>query len=159
MVRPLVYILPAFALGAGAGLFAGGSFRSPAKKVISGSTDSSALTQARTAADDSGIDYDKLAAVCVEAARSQKGSAQRGAGEPVATSAEASKAYAMLTQVEESALTSGVWTRIAGFKAQTLLPRLPSEQGREFSERIGEQIRTGALRPQSGAWLPGSTEQ
>ncbi len=159
MARPLVYILPAFALGAGAGLFAGGSFHSPAKNVTFRSSDSSALAQARTAVDDSGIDYDKLAAVCLEAARSQKSSAQRGVGEPAVSSAEASKAYAMLTQVEESALTSGVWTRIAGFKAQTLLPRLPSDQGREFSERIGEQIRTGALRPQSGAWLPGSTEQ
>ncbi len=64
------------------------------------------------------------------------------------------EAQAALATIEEQATDEGVWSNLAGFKAEALLRKLPREEAQAFEARITEKVRNGVLEPQEGAWLP-----
>ena len=167
MVRPLLFIVPSLLVGGVVGFLAAGALSKPSR-VVSKSKDPTSDVAARDEAQtttsffgSSEVDYDRLARACLRAAGDAPGSAARNSDEAprVASSPqEQSEAAENLARVEELALEHGKWSRLAGFRAQSLLAKLPASEAREFEERLSEQIRQGALTPQAGAWIPGGQE-
>lgn len=153
MVRSFAWVLPSLVVGGLAGfLYA---------RALAPDT-----REAGAAADAKGRDprpvvnvTEKWAAARGHALSERRGESavRRGAisGEVELTEEERIEVYAVLERIEELSTEHGVWSRLAGFKAQAVLARLPDDESKIFEERIDAKIRSGALRPQTGAWLPG----
>lgn len=166
MVRPLLFIVPSLLVGGVVGFLVAGALSKPSR-VATKSRDPSAEVAVRDEpaettgffGSSSEVDYDKLARACLRAAGSSTAAREAEERPLIASSPqEQSEAAENLARVEELALEHGKWSRLAGFRAQSLLAKLPPAEAREFEARLSEQIRQGALTPQAGAWIPGGQE-
>lgn len=163
MVRPLIFILPSLILGAGLGFFVGRWQAPPAAGSGGQSAPLAASQQNGPTAPVDGpsvrIDYDRLAAACARGAT--KGNF---AAPPAETSVSRARTEAQreaqreLLEIEERALREGEWSEYLSVKAQDLFGQLSTDAAAEFAQRINERIKSGALVPQAGAWLPAKQE-
>lgn len=97
------------------------------------------------------IDYDRLATAC---ARGASKGAFGVTGSVRAFTRGEDEAEAALASIEEQATEDGVWSNLAGFKAEALLRKLPKAEAQAFEARLVEKIKSGVLEPEEGAWLP-----
>lgn len=145
-----------FLLGGAVGVFGSGFLlgeTSRSKRPLR-SLESAASVDGEASSAAVDIDYDRLARACL-AAQAAPGRSGESTNRALALSdAERQEAQSALNQVEEAALTHGVWSRIIAFKAQSLLRKLPETEAVALGERLDTYLKRGALKLQSGAWLP-----
>lgn len=148
-MRLVAAVAPSLLVGALLGFFASQAVQSRGSPGAH-----TARTEGIFGRSDSAVDYQQLARACVDAAQGTARGDTENAAAPQRPSLDQDQAKASLARIEERALSAGVWSRVAGFKAQALLGSLPTEESRALGARLGEQLRSAGVRLQPGAWVP-----
>lgn len=158
-MRPIAYVAPSLLVGALLGFVASQRFptRIARSQAIKDAPSHGFFSSSNSS--DAAVDYRQLARACVDAAEDAGRLQEQAPGTAQRPHLDEDQAKETLSRIEERAISAGVWSRIAGFKAQALLGRLPTEESRALAARLGEQLRSSGVRFQPGAWVPPAEAQ
>lgn len=153
-MNPVLKIaLPALFAGLLGGYFLG--------KGTAGSGGRAKATTPRAAflsSEDDEVNYEKLARVCLTAAERARPTRTKGAPLADPSSPEVAALKRNLDGLMETCLERGEWSRMASFRAQNILRRLPATDVADFEGLLRTTLQRGDLKAQSGAWLPDNME-
>ncbi len=160
MIHELIkYSLPAALVFGLVGFFGGSATQHTAPAKV-GSPRSVFLSNT-----DEPFDYDRLAQVCLTAARRTTGplvsssadSPIEEAGSKTRTTiveSDTQQVKQTLDHVMAVSLERGTWSRAAGMQARLLLKRLPESDVVDFENLMKTVFERGDLRVDPGAWVP-----
>ncbi len=104
--------------------------------------------------DEDDLNYEKLARVCLTAAERARPTRTKGAplADPGSPEVEALKHS--LDSLMSQCLERGVWSKLAAFRAQSILRRLPASDVADFEDLLRTTLERGDMKAQPGAWTP-----
>lgn len=156
MKNPVLQCLvPGLLLGALGGYFLAGISQSSGAKLLPQNP-----REAFLSASDDGVNYEKLAHVCL--AVSKRNQEHLPAGtlsqdafvQSNADPAQVQKTKDYLDRLMSNALERGSWSRMISFRARQLMGELPATDAADFANLFSTAVKRGDLKIIPGAWTP-----